>query len=410
MTPEEPLGRLCEAFAAELDASDAGRFRADVLDPFRAGGWAAVRAVAAWFAWRPAPVPAVPGPGELARLRDRLTELLAKMSADRPAVARWLPPALSPDPFGADAARLFTDCRNAFAALARPAPPSRHQDLAAEIDRLLAAAPDDWLPAAPVRCPARATEFQTLTGPNADARRLADLARRLHAGDRPPTHEVLNAAADATGVLTALADRADRALTCLRGWAAGFGVELLPRAWSFASPPSADALRAEGAEVAAVYRPDDPAGAVVRVKAFGFAADGAVVRPAVVSVSAGPAPAGLAELEAVADEALRDRLRGWRAASLAGTAEAAAIETFVEFWDTRPAGPDPAVADQLAAVLHGAFGLAPFYPANFQDRPPGWVRAEGGGRMTTGRVRAVLRPGLTDRAGEMRVPARVVVE
>lgn len=404
MTPEEPLANLWEAFAAELDAAAASRFRADVLDPFRAGGWPAVRAVAAWFAWRPAPVAAPPSAAELAHLRDGLTELLAKRSADRPAFSRWL----APDPLDAAAVRLLTDCRAALDTLARPTPQTRQQELAAEFDRLLAAAPDDWLPAAAGRCPARAAEFQRLLGPSTEASRLADLAKRLHAGDRPPTQEILNAAADATDHLAG----SDPALTCLRGWAAGFGVELLPRSWSFAAPPSADALRADGAELAAVYRPEEPVGAVVRVKAFGFAVDGELVRPAVVSVSAGPAPAGLAELEAVADAALRDRLRGWRAASLDGTAETAAVETFVEFWDARPAEiavADP-VADHLAAVLRDAFGLTPFFPANFQDRPPGWVQVEGGARMTTGRVRAVLRPGLTDRAGELRVPARVSVE
>ncbi len=56
------------------------------------------------------------------------------------------------------------------------------------------------------------------------------------------------------------------------------------------------------------------------------------------------------------------------------------------------------------------FGLTPFYPSSFQDRPAGWVQPADGTRMTTGRVREVLRPGLADRDGELRVPSRVTVE
>jgi hypothetical protein len=215
------------------------------------------------------------------------------------------------------------------------------------------------------------------------------------------------------------AERLDTLLAGLRGC----GVEVLPRGWSFAAPPHADQLRGDdGTELIPVYRPDQPAGGVVRVKAFGVCIDGVVIRPAAVVVSAGPAPVGLAELEDVVRESLdpvagvlRDRLRDWRTASLEGRLEAAAVELFVEFWDQLRgewADPDAAAAfgDRLAVVLAEEFGLTPFYPGSFRDRPDGWVQAVGGGRMATGRVREVVRPGLTDRAGELRVPARVVVE
>jgi hypothetical protein len=152
----------------------------------------------------------------------------------------------------------------------------------------------------------------------------------------------------------------------------------------------------------------------VRLKALGLSRDGTVTRPAVVVVSAGPAPVGLAELEeAVRDlpaaEAVRASLREWRAASLDGRLEAAAVGLYVEYWDRLREGLPAEVGDRLAAVLADEFGLTPFHPANFRDHPDGWVQAAGG-RLATGRVREVLRPGLTDRAGGLWVPARVTVE
>jgi hypothetical protein len=60
--------------------------------------------------------------------------------------------------------------------------------------------------------------------------------------------------------------------------------------------------------------------------------------------------------------------------------------------------------------LEQEFGLATFFPAAYQDYPESWVQLPEGARMLTGRVRQVLRPGLRDRSGGLRVPARVEAE
>lgn len=137
-----------------------------------------------------------------------------------------------------------------------------------------------------------------------------------------------------------------------------------------------------------------------------------------------PAPNWLIELEECVNDAtgsapgeLRARLRCWHSEETAERLESSAIELHIEFWDalrsdwmrddSERAG---AFTERFMAVLADRFGLSPFYPANFQDHPAGWVRLAAGNRMTTGRVREVLRPGLLDRDGELRVPARVNVE
>ena len=108
---------------------------------------------------------------------------------------------------------------------------------------------------------------------------------------------------------------------------------------------------------------------------------------------------------------------GRREAALKGALESAAVQFYVDFWG--PDGDswrqrDPAragqFAERLAFFLEKELRLSSFAPARYQDFPPDWleVRAERG--MVTGRVRRVLRPGLQDERGRLRVPAMVQVE
>jgi hypothetical protein len=61
-------------------------------------------------------------------------------------------------------------------------------------------------------------------------------------------------------------------------------------------------------------------------------------------------------------------------------------------------------------VLRQNWKLYPFYPVAYQDHPDGWLQRAPGRNMVTGRVRRVLRPGLQDEDGHLRLPALVEVE
>lgn len=214
----------------------------------------------------------------------------------------------------------------------------------------------------------------------------------------------------------------DRLLELLRRLLAADGLEILPREWCFAAPPSlADLHDAEVIPVA-VFRPDDPRGAIYRVRTFGLKVGDRTIRYCHVAVSAGPLPFGFRELENLVKDdpheaALRDRLKAWRDAGLAGTLELTAVQFYVDFWGAlgdglRRRDPDRArdFGQKLTELLQHDFRLFPFHPAAFQDFPDGWVQRTPGRQMTTGLVRRVLRPGLQDDHNHLRVPALVEVE
>jgi hypothetical protein len=170
----------------------------------------------------------------------------------------------------------------------------------------------------------------------------------------------------------------------------------------------------ESAEVARaiVFRPDDPAGSLIRWKQFGLAKGEELIQPAKCSISAGPAPVGFTELEqAIGDEPtladLAQQLKGWRLASLEGAIEQAAIEFYLLFW-TAPRS--ELLKELVMVVMQEGFLFVPFYPNRYQDHEPEALQIVGSNRMLTGRVRELFRPGLFDRDGGLRVPARVAVE
>ncbi|MCZ2342997.1 MAG: hypothetical protein LC104_14585, partial [Bacteroidales bacterium] len=124
----------------------------------------------------------------------------------------------------------------------------------------------------------------------------------------------------------------------------------------------------------------------------------------------------LHELSGSIAETLRERLKSWRTASLTGVFESTAVDTFVAFWDEMsPAFQDEhpgqfgVIAEKFAQIMQASLGYTLLEPHNFLEHPDGWIQiAEG--RLTSGRVRRVLRPGLSDTAGKLRIPARVEVE
>jgi hypothetical protein len=198
-----------------------------------------------------------------------------------------------------------------------------------------------------------------------------------------------------------------------------------PRAWTFAAPPALAGLPAdEAAGVAAVFRGDAPKGTVYRVRTFGLVRGGEAVRACAASASAGPAPAGLGDLEegirgaeAGCWEEVRRRLRGWRQACLDDTLELAAVGLYTDFFGefgdaARRDDPDRAAAfaEKLLGVMEQGFGLTAFRPKSYLDFPDGWMERASRRGMVSGRVTRVLRPGLKDAAGDLRVPALVEVE
>ncbi len=177
------------------------------------------------------------------------------------------------------------------------------------------------------------------------AQSLLDRTRRaLLSGEREDVanrlEEVLDALVPASAASRTQSAALEEMLGALRAWAAAHELEVLPRRWSFVSPPTRDLLSPEELVGAShVFRRNDPKGSVCRVRAFGLARkEREILRPCVVILSAGPAPAGLAELEAMvkapahpAEEQLQQRLRGWCEAALEGTLDVVAVQLFVDF-------------------------------------------------------------------------------
>ena len=216
----------------------------------------------------------------------------------------------------------------------------------------------------------------------------------------------------------------DAILDGWRSWARAWQIEILPRCWSFMMPVHVAHLATDEAETSIVFRADAEVGSVFRVRQFGWAIHDRIRSPAQVSVSAGFAPAEFGELEALVksgdgeiESCLRSALKGWRELCLSGTLEATAVKLFVDFVDRHQAmwmisEPEKSqeFCERLLVLLHEEFGLVPFYPQTFHEFPDGWVRIPDGVWMQTGRVVRVLRPGLQDRDGKLRIPARVEVE
>jgi hypothetical protein len=277
----------------------------------------------------------------------------------------------------------------------------------------------------------------------ADARDPAAATREAAARlDRPAVREAVEklaaaaaAAADPAEPLLALldamlpppadAEAADALLDRLRSWATGLGFEVRPAGWSYRLKPPFGTAILDGGTSFAYFHKDIPRGTPYRLLSFGLRHGDAVVRPAGVAVSAGPPPEDFGELVALVrgqtavpgTTGLADGLHRWQQAALDGTLENVAVQFFVEYWGQlgRPLREHaPALAADfarlLAGVLRKAFGLQAFAPTRFDEHPAGWAEVTPGSPGRTGRVRTVLRPGLLDGQGCLRVPALVEVE
>lgn len=197
----------------------------------------------------------------------------------------------------------------------------------------------------------------------------------------------------------------------IRTWAEAGGLMVTP----------ADSPDTPGVTVRHVFA-SAPSGTPVGGNRAGFSFADEVFRPAVVDVSAGPLPAGFAELE----QAGRRLPRGGELEKLVSKLRTAAegdylreavLGLYSDFWGeagnaARETDPDATseVGERLNTMLADAYGLRPFSPANVHDLPSGWISVAPGSRVLTGMVTRVLRPGLQDDHGHLRIPAVVEVE
>ncbi len=235
----------------------------------------------------------------------------------------------------------------------------------------------------------------------------------LRAGTPPGSNQLLSVL-DALAAFDGAPDIRERILAAVRLWSATGGWLIMP---------GDQPVRGTGINVKPIFKRDSPAGKVLRVRTYGLQGPAGLIRSAEIVTSAGPPPNGLTELEAAASqvpgevgEELRNAFRGLRVAGAEGYLEAAVVDLFVLFWErVRPMwiDIDPALAgtfgDDLVSLLRDTFALYPFSPANYRDYPSDWVTVPPGTRMSTGRVKRVLRPGLTS-SGTLRLPACVEAE
>jgi len=201
--------------------------------------------------------------------------------------------------------------------------------------------------------------------------------------------------------------------------------EGLPAGWTFQRPLLWSDLQLEEKDLSLVFRGHIPRGIVFRVKAFGLRRrSGKAIRECAVYVSAGPSPAGFGELyrlveqpSGAGEEGLRERLRAWPAACLHGALDVVAVRLFVDFWgalgdEMRMQRGDEArrFGEQLSLLLQQELRLETFHPESYQDYPDGWLLLDSDHGAVTGKVRTVIRPGLKDEEGNLRVPALVEVD
>lgn len=214
----------------------------------------------------------------------------------------------------------------------------------------------------------------------------------------------------------------DSLLEHLRTWCTKLGCQVLPTEWSVRACPPFDLQEFPGAIAVAHFQKDVPRGVVYQLVSLGLKRGELEVRPASFAVSAGPPPDDFGELLAIARRQadanlLADALCRWPKAALDGTLENVAIKFFADYWGTSGQAlrdGDQNTAAEFGRLLTGlmkkTFRLRTISPMRFDEQPSGWIEVSAGSPGRTGRVRAVLRPGLVDAEGRLRVPALVEVE
>jgi len=211
----------------------------------------------------------------------------------------------------------------------------------------------------------------------------------------------------------------------LRAWASSIDHEVVPACWSPDRPMEAAALPAFATST--VFHDRVPAGCLV-LESLGL--DGEHAWPAEATLSAGPAPAGYAELREALESLERTTQSGhnpsWEEAvrrvrdlprhALANTLTLAGPNLFDCIWETAALGKGESdvgierAKEQMTGVLKAACGMVPFLPATPRDFATGWIQEVGGTSPRGRRIRSLVRPGLRTVGNQLVRPAIVISE
>jgi len=214
-------------------------------------------------------------------------------------------------------------------------------------------------------------------------------------------------------------------LDAIREFAGERGVHILPRAFRFEAPElTLDRLEAdETPGVSFLFRSREAKGQLVSLERFGWMRDGGVGEPCALRIGAGPAPMGwrslvpiLREVEDPFSRSLIDSLSRWPRASIDDTLESAAVQTWELFWTgqerERAASPERIgrIESALTEIFQAGLSMRTVAPGSIHEVSPDWLDIRSTDGATTGAVRRIVRPGLTDRDGRLVLPAIVEVE
>ena len=278
----------------------------------------------------------------------------------------------------------------------------------------------------------RLLEEAASAGNTSSAVLQASLKELQRAADRQVRNgEAVEALADRLGVaLDRLCEAAydagghqhpsDALLVLLRAWGAAVGIGVEPPGWCFANPRAADAvLIRDGQEPPAIcFSHQVPRGAIA-VQRFGLRASNRVIRPSEAFRSGGAAPIGFEKLLACTRREfpqLAPTLDFWPAAALDDMLPFVAQQFYIDLWkaveEARRGRDEPMRQTQqtLLDLLVSEFHLQPFYPATYREVPENWLEVRAPNGIRRERVVRVVRPGLKDHDGKLRVTAIVEVE
>jgi hypothetical protein len=211
----------------------------------------------------------------------------------------------------------------------------------------------------------------------------------------------------------------------LVAWAASVGHEVIPRNWSPDRPLEAAALPQLASDP--MFHAVVPEGCLV-LGSLGL--EGACVVPVVAAVSAGPPPAGYAELRESLESLVGtpetghnpswcesvQRFRDLPRHAIAKTIALAAPNLYDCIWEastTAAQAGDPRIDDakeRIVLFLKAACGMVTFHPATPRDFASGWVQEVGGSPPRGRRIRSIVRPGVRTLNNELVRPALVITE
>lgn len=213
-----------------------------------------------------------------------------------------------------------------------------------------------------------------------------------------------------------IGDRGLATFQSLTRWCKAAGVALTPAEWHPSQGTSAEGLGVDRFGFHATV----PPGRVV-VERFGaIGSDGAALASLEAFVSAGPAPSGYEELQAVvaaleddgdAVRRLCDRVRDFPSWVHCGQGTTKADVLFDVVWKAVMRSPEREdlrrAADAVHRFLDRSYNLIVFEPKTVGEYQEGWMQTADGGRPQGLRVEQLLRPGLRTIENKLKWPAIV---